>query len=283
MNSLQASETTHVMKRPNGIRSSRKYMELIKITVSNNFVYFWSFLVKNLFFVLIMLVYLLLWKNIYATKGAQIAGFGINSMIWYLVVTEIITLSRPNGHVQINKDVKDGSIAYLLNKPYHYVLYNISLFIGDFSVKFVANCLTGVAVGIVFVGFLSGFNIGHLPFILMSILVGCLINFLIYMNIALTAFWLEENSAFFWIYSKLVFTLGGMLMPIDLFPVWLQAITRYLPFAYVTYVPGKLAVDFSFDLFFREFPIQVGYMLFFLLTAFMMYGKGAKNLNVNGG
>ena len=177
------------------LRASRKYFEVIKITISNNFVYFWSFLIKNFFFVVIMLVYLLLWKNIYGTTGAKIAGFGINSMIWYLVVTEIITLSRPNTHLQINKDVKDGSIAYLLNKPYHYVLYNISLFIGDFSVKFAANCLTGIAIGVVFVGALTGFNFGHLPFVLLSILVGCLINFLIYMNLALTAFWLEENQA----------------------------------------------------------------------------------------
>lgn len=265
------------------VNGSRKYFEVMKITLVSNLVYFWSFVLRNGFFLVIMFVYLMLWRNIYAAKGSTIAGFSIGAMIWYMVVTEIITLSRPNVHAEIAKDVKQGSIAYLLNKPYHYVLYNLALFLGEFGLRFVVNGLVGIGIGLAFVGALSGFNLAHLPWIVLSILAGCLLNFAIFTNLALTAFWIEENQAFFWIYSKLVFTLGGMLMPLELFPGWLQAISRHLPFAYVTYVPGKLAVDFSWSAFLTHFPVQLGYIGLFMCTAFILYGKGAKQLNVNGG
>lgn len=262
----------------------RKYGQVAKITMSNSLVYFWNFLSKNLFFVLIMFIYLMLWRTIYAQKAtAVIGGLTLNGMIWYLIFAELVTLSRTDLHLQVNDDVKTGNIAYLLNKPYNYVLYCFSYFVGEIGMKLLTNSIIGLAIGLVFAGALQGFSLVQLPFILLSLLAGCTINFFIYLNLALSSFWIEENSAFFWIYSKLIFTLGGMLIPIELFPDWLQTIARYLPFAYVTYVPARLAVDFSIEGFFSQFSIQLLYLGIFFGLSMFLYRKGAKNLNVNGG
>ncbi|MBU3127832.1 ABC-2 family transporter protein [Clostridium tagluense] len=260
-----------------------KYGQISKITMSNSLVYFWNFLSKNIFFVFIMFIYLMLWKNIYAQKGSTIAGLSLNAMIWYLIVTELVTLSRTDIHVQVNEDVKSGNIAYLLNKPYNYVIYCFSYFVGEIGIKLLTNGIIGLSIGFIYAGTLENFNVLHLPFIFLSLIVGCCINFFIYITLALTSFWFEDNTAFFWIYSKLIFTLGGMLMPIELFPDWLQKISKYLPFAYVTYVPAKLAVDFSLSNFYKQFSIQLLYLGIFFTLAMTLYKKGAKNLNVNGG
>jgi ABC-2 type transport system permease protein len=261
-----------------------KYAQVTKITMANSLVYFWNFVSKNIFFVFIMFMYLMLWKAIYAAKGTgSIGGLSLKAVIWYLVFTELITLSRTDLHLQVNDDVKSGSIAYLLNKPYNYVSYCFSYFLGEIGIKLLTNGLIGMIIGLVYVGALENFNWANLPLIVLSLLLGCVINFFIYLTLALTSFWFEDNSAFFWIYSKLVFTLGGMLMPIDLFPGWLQSIARYLPFEYVTYVPAKLAVDFSMGDFLMQFPIQVLYLILFIILSVILYRKGARNLNVNGG
>lgn len=266
-----------------GLKSIRKYLQITKITMTNSLVYVWNFLSKNVFFVFIMFVYMMLWKNIYGQKGDTIGGLTINQMIWYLVITELVTLSRTDIHTQINEDVKSGNIAYFLTKPYNYVYYCFSYFVGEVGIKLLTNGVIGIIIGVVYAGSLVGFSLSHLPFILLSLILGCTINFFIYMALALTSFWLEENTPFFWIYSKLIFTLGGMLMPIELFPVWLQRIASYLPFAYVTYVPARLTVDFSFDNFYRQFPIQVVYLIVFFALSMALYRRGARNLNVNGG
>jgi ABC-2 type transport system permease protein len=73
----------------------RKYSQVTKITMANSLVYFWNFLSKNVFFVFIMFIYLMLWRNIFAQKGStSIGGFSLNAMLWYLIFTELVTLSR---------------------------------------------------------------------------------------------------------------------------------------------------------------------------------------------
>lgn len=265
------------------MRSIHKYIQVSKITLSNSLVYFWDFLGKNGFFIFIMFIYLMLWKNIYSQKGNLVGSLTLNQMIWYLIVTELVTLSRTNLHLQINDDVKSGNIAYLLNKPYNYIVYCFSYFIGEIGIKLIINGVIGIAIGFIFVGGLQNFNVVQIPFIIMSLLAGCCLNFFIYITLALTAFWFEDNNAFFWIYSKLIFTLGGMLMPIEMFPHWLQNAARYMPFVYVTYVPGKLTADFSLTNFYNQFSIQILYLVIFMALAMVLYRKGVKNLNVNGG
>ena len=265
------------------MKTVHKYGQISKITMSNSLVYFWNFLSKNLFFAFIMFIYLMLWKTIYGAKGEVVGGLTLNGMIWYLVFTELVTLSRTDLHNQVNDDVKSGNIAYLLNKPYHYVFYCFSYFVGEIGMRLLTNGIIGLVVGFLYAGPLAGFRLVQLPFVILSLLLGCAINFMIYLCLALTAFWFEENNAFFWIYSKLIFTLGGMLMPLELFPQWLQKLSHYLPFAYVTYVPARLAVDFSFGTLARQLPVQVLYLVVFFLLAMTLYRKGVRNLNVNGG
>lgn len=265
------------------MKKLRKYIDISKVSMSSNLAYIWSFLTKNLFLAFIIFVFLMLWKNIYSQKSGDIGGLSLNQMIWYLIFTEIIVLSRTNIHSDINNDIKNGNIAYLLNKPYNYILYCFSTSIGEMVIRLLANGIIGVLVGFLYVGSLKTFSIYTLPFLMLSMFLGSIINLLIYITLALSSFWLEENACFFWIYSKLVFTLGGMLIPLEFFPSWLKSICNYLPFAYVTYAPAKLGVDFSFSSFITTITIQLMYLLFFFLLALTVYRKGAKNLNVNGG
>ena len=270
------------MERKDG-EEMNKYIPIIKINFQNKLVYFWDLIGNNLFFILIMFVYLMLWKSIYADGNSSIAGITLNQMIWYLVVTEVITLSRGVIHQEVNREVKSGEIGYLLGKPYNYIFYCFSCFIGDAGVKLLANGALAVVIGLLFVGPLEGFSLVAFPFIVISILLGWILNFFIYMLLALTAFWTEENSPFFWIYSKLVFTLGGMLLPIELFPIWLQKVSKALPFVYVTYTPARLAVDFSFGAFIKGAGVQLVYLAVFITLTLFVYGKGVRKLNVNGG
>ena len=84
--------------------------------------------------------------------------------------------------------IKCGNIAYLLNKPYNYVLYCFSYFVGEAGIKLLTNGIVGVLIGLVFAGSLKGFNLLYLPLILLSIILGCCINFFIYITLALTSF-----------------------------------------------------------------------------------------------
>jgi len=265
------------------LKKVNKYYHIFKISLANHLVYVLNFLSKNIFFVFIIFIFLMLWKSIYGQKGELIGGFTLNQMIWYLIITETITLSRSNVFNEVSEDVKKGNIAYLLNKPYNYIFYNFSNSLGEIMIKLISNLGIGVIIGILYVGPLKQFNILHIPLIMISILLGVFINFFVYIILALSSFWIEENTAFMWIYSKLVFTLGGMLIPLEMFPYGLKQIAKYLPFAYVTYAPAKLVVDFSLMNYLYTILFQIIYLSTFIAISIFVYRKGVRVLNVNGG
>lgn len=274
---------SHVIKKHHWIGRMTKYGHIFKVSVMDSLVYVFDFLGRSGFFAFIIAVYLMLWSTIYGQGDGVIEGFTLNMMIWYLVLTEIITLSTTNYYREVSSDIKTGNVAYLLNKPYNYVLYSLSNNMGKILFRMFLNALVGLVIGLVFVGPLLGFSILHLPFIVITLLLGTTINYFINFTLALSAFWVEENMAFRWIYQKLVFTLGGMLLPIDLFPETLETISRRLPFAFITYGPAKLLVDFSYDSFFFVIKGQAIYLAFAIVLCFLVYGRGVKKLNVNGG
>ena len=88
---------------------------------------------------------------------------------------------------------------------------------------------------------------------------------------------------FRWIYQKMIFTLGGMLLPLDFFPETIAKVSRYLPFAFVTYGPAKLFVDFEMGEVLSLYGGQIVYLLLGILLCFTVYRKGVSQLNVNGG
>ena len=260
-----------------------KYWFIWKISISEALVYFLDFVGRSGFFAFIMAIYLFLWKAIYAQGDSVLDGFNLEMMIWYLVFTEMITLSTTDYYREISDDVKSGQIAYLLNKPYHYVAYCYFNQMGKIMVRLLVNFLVGFIVALCFVGPLDGMTPFSLAFTLLGVILGISINFFMNFALALTAFWVEENTPFRWVFQKLVFTLGGMLLPLDLFPLWLQKISIHLPFAYITYAPAKLGVAFSFSYAGQVIFGQLAYLVASILLTLFVFSKGVKKLNVNGG
>ena len=109
------------------------------------------------------------------------------------------------------------------------------------------------------------------------------LNFCISALIGLSAFWVEDISAFMWIYQKLAFVLGGLLIPLDFYPTWLQSIAKSLPFAAMTYGPARLFVDPTPQAFFSTLSMQVIWITVFAALLALFYRKSITVLTVNGG
>jgi ABC-2 type transport system permease protein len=139
-----------------------------------------------------------------------------------------------------------------------------------------------VVLGLLFVGPVPNFHWAALPLMLLSMLMGIALQFFSLMAVGLTAFRLEDNSAIYLIYQKLVFMLG-MFLPVEFLPGWLQGIARVLPFSYVAWGPARLFVDFSWGLFLKVAPMQVLWIAVAVGISALMYRGGMRNLQANGG
>ena len=97
-----------------------------------------------------------------------------------------------------------------------------------------------------------------------------------------TEFYIEDANPLYWVYSKFILVLGT-IFPIEYFPASLQPIISYSPIYVVSYGPAKLFVNFSFSLWCRVIGAQIIYLGLTYLLCSLLYKKGVKKLNVNGG
>lgn len=262
----------------------RKYLYIFKTTLIESLQYITNILLGFISFFLIMYIFLNLWEYMYADGTQLINGYTMQQMIWYVLVTEVLWYGTRNKTLtnQISRDIKDGNIAYNINKPYNYVTYVIAKHLGEITIKGAIYILVGLIIGIVFVGNIPGFNPAYIPLILISIILGVLINSVIRILISILSFWIEDANPLHWIYDKSILVLGT-LFPIEVFPIWLQPIIKCTPIYAVTYGPAKLVIDFSWGMFTQIITAQIIYLAVSILLITILYRKGVKKLNVNGG
>jgi ABC-2 type transport system permease protein len=261
-----------------------KYLEIVKVQIKNTTTY-----VVNLFsrgFVIFMRIWVFtqLYTVTYRVAGAtRIDDFTLPMLIWTLMITQSFQNStRPYVARIIEEEVKTGSLAYTLNRPYSYLLFHYAGFLGRILPSLLTNILVGIGVCLILVGPIT-FTLSGLAGGTVLLILGYLIEFSLMLSIGLLSFWVEDVSAFVWIYTKGQLVLGGVLLPLTLFPDYLRKITEMLPFAAVFYTPAKLMVSFQPETFWYYLTIQLFWVLLSILTAVFLYRKGIKHVSINGG
>ena len=222
---------------------ARKYARIFSFAARDQAVYLPAFLVRNLFFVVIVFVFWSLWRAVYSGRDA-LGGLSLVQMVWYLTFTETIELSKSRVLYQVQEEVKDGTLAVTLTRPYSYVLSHLSRAMGESLVKICPLLVEGGLLATLMVGPLPGY-LRALPMGLVLVAAGSLVTNLWLLVIGLLAFWTEEVAPFYWIIQKFVFIVGGMFIPINLFPPWLAGVARALPFAFSAYWPAYTMVSHS--------------------------------------
>ena len=262
--------------------STQKYWAIFKTQLINSFAYPADLISRSLTIVLFLFIFIQLWRTTYSAVGQEvIAGLTLRDTLWYLMLAETIVLSKPRLSTTIAETVKEGSIAYILNKPYNFLFYQLSIGFGDSILPLGVNILAGGAL----VWLLAGPPPPpqSWPLVLVVVALAWLIDFCITAMIGLAAFVTEEVTAFEWIYQKVMFILGGLLIPLDFYPVWLQTIAGYLPFAYTIYGPARFFVEPDLARLIALLLGQLSWLAALGLLLTYAYRRGMTWLTINGG
>lgn len=259
-----------------------KYVFIGRITLRNQLAYAADFLIRSIFLLLILYIFMQLWRTTYEGTGtATIAGYTLRQMMWYLIFTESVILASPGLTVKVEEEVKSGDVAFKLIRPVNFVVFHYMEFMSEAAIRLAVNLLLGAAIGLLLVGLPPlGPGLLWLPLLAFG---GLTVNFTLLMLLALTSFWIEETSGLAFVYNKILFTVGAMLMPLELFPEALQQASRWLPFRTVVYFPAKTAVAFEPGQLAGMLAVQWGWALLLGAGVWAVYRRGVKKLNVNGG
>lgn len=170
----------------NGRRHSfRKYRRILFFSARNAVAYLPSFLLRNVFLLIIIFVFYSLWRVIYAGQS-RLAGFTITQILWYLSFTESMELSKSRVMFEVQEEVKDGSLAYSMQRPYSYLGYHFFRSLGESVVKLCPILVVGSLAAWAFAGPLPHLGASIGPGIVVLIF-GIVLNTLWYLVIALLA------------------------------------------------------------------------------------------------
>lgn len=238
------------------------------------------------FYFLVLLVFSCVWRTLFGVHPEQ-AGQGsaggrtAADYVWYLALTEWIMLSQPALYLDIEADVRSGDIAYQLTRPLSYVGGKLAEGVGDLLLRLLILAPFGLA----FARLLSGQWAEPLA-LGCAALVGVLaatVMLLSYAGIGLCAFWLHDITPVYLVWQKLMFVLGGLMVPLSLYPDWLQWLARYLPFASFLYEPGRLVLEgssaFEWGLLLR----LCGWLVLGALAVAGLERLGRRSIEIQGG
>lgn len=262
----------------------RKYTVIYKSVLMENFQYAANIAMGFIGYFIMIFVFINLWNYMYDNPQDLIAGYTKEQMIWYVMITEMIWFSAQSLTItrQVATDIRGGNIAYSMNKPYHYTLYILSRYSGEWSIRLPICSLFTLVIGNTMVGNLPHFHPAMLLAIAPCIILGITIHALFKLCISLFSFWIEDSTPFQWIYNKLILVVGT-IFPIEIFPDKLQSLFKLTPIYTVCYGPAKLVVDFSVEKCLEVLSAQILYLSAGCMLMLFIYGKGGKKLYVNGG
>jgi ABC-2 type transport system permease protein len=260
-----------------------RYWFILRTSARQQWTYRSEMVARGIQMVLFMGVFMALWTTAYGVSGrAELAGFSLVEMVWYLAMTETVTLSTSRIFFEIGEAVRAGDLAYTLARPTSYPFFQVANSLGNSAPRLVLNLLVASVVVAVGTRQLAGSVPGLVSFLVLAI-AALILDALIAVLIGLAAFWIEEITPLFWIYSKLLFTVGGLFLPLEFFPRALREVVRWLPFQFVTYAPARAFVKFDLAFVAQALAGQVAYIALFAGIVSAVWWRARRRLVVHGG
>jgi ABC-2 type transport system permease protein len=266
-------------------KAIEKYQEIAKINFTNSTTYITNVIVSSFTVLLRIWIFTQLYQVTYQFSGvSEINGLDIPMVIWVLALTQSFrtAISRQTPNKLIEEEVISGTLAYTINRPYSYLLFHYFGFLGKSIPFLIPNLIISCLACLIFVGPIT-LTLSGILFAIVLLLAGTTIDYLISVSIALLSFWVEDVSAFRWIYSKGQMVLGGNVLPLALFPDYLRHIAEILPFSQLYYTPAQMLISPMFSTFSTFFIIQIIWITIFSGVAYTLFHKGVRNVSINGG
>lgn len=231
------------------------------------------------YYVLVLCVFAKLYQVLLAQEPAGAAG--AREYLWYIAITEWIICAMPRFHLDIEQDVRLGELAYQLTRPTSYLGFRLSIAGAELCANLLLLGVVGVAVACALVGPPAdpGVLLEALPLAVLASLLWVLCT----AAIGLTAFWVQDTQPLYWIFQKGVFVLGGLLVPLHLYPDWMRQAAIALPFSALLYTPAR--VVFGTDA--SGYGLSLAQSLLWCALAALLlrfvHGRALRTLDLHGG
>jgi len=231
------------------------------------------------FYAIVATVISTLWRTAATAHGGQVAGYTGVQLTWYLYFAEAAVTALQQRQIEMTgDDIVSGAIAVEMLRPVSVVGLRLATEFGRCLPR-LAAC---TAIGLTLAWITSGppVEVAALLLALPSLLLAVACNLAAQHAFAGAAFWVRDARSAWFLYQKLVFLLGAMLIPAEALPGWLHSAALALPFLAMAYVPARLAAGHLEP---QLLLLQMGWLVVLGAAAVAVFAAGERRLQVVGG
>lgn len=225
-----------------------------------------------------------LWMAIYGDKSS-LQGITAAQMATYIAISWMARAFYFNNlDREIAQEIRDGTVAIQLIRPYHYLLVKTFQGFGEGLFRLFLFSVPGmVVVSFIFPIDLPGPSDVWIKFAF-SLFLGFLVNVQVNLLTGVFAFFIMNNQGMIRAKRVAVDLLSGLIIPIPFYPEWAQYILQYLPFQAISYLPSMVLVKGLDGVeFIQAILVQGAWCLLLWIPIQMIWLKARKTLIVQGG
>lgn len=236
-------------------------------------------------FQIIMQVFL--WNYLYGNSDAQAAtGYTYGQIMVYTLLAAMVSKLVYTGFEwQVNDDIKNGGLNKYLVRPVEYMKYRFFAFLGEKMPQLSLLLIIAAAVIAFSTLYLElALDMGRILLFLMSLVLGLVLNFLVFYCVALLSFWLTDVNLMFGTVSVVIVVISGGIFPMDIFGEKFARAMSLLPFGYTTQFPANIINGrYALSQLMIGFGCQIFWITALFLTGKAMWKRGLRRYAAVGG
>ena len=259
---------------------NNKYLKVFEISFLHAAKNYRTVIGLSLFLVVCMIIFSNLWEVL--SVKTRMLQMNRNQLLWYVALNQWVLIAIPRVDRDIQFDFQTGKLTYLLTRPISYLKCVFFEGLGTLIVNLIGLGIVTFIVTTCFVGWLPIPFFSWCVFILLALLAGIL-EMIFFMMIGVSSFWMHDCEPLAWIWEKFLFAFGGLILPLSIYPQYLQTIANYSPFPLILGGRSSLVFDFNFHQTSVIFFSMLAWILIASLILVALFRKGLKNLTIEGG
>jgi ABC-2 type transport system permease protein len=234
--------------------------------------------VSVIFYLIVSGVLSALWRAAAGEHG-DVAGYSALALTWYVFTAEAATCAINVRLIEeVGDDIGSGAVAVEMLRPLPVVAVRLAADLGRCTARLAVLLLPGATYAVLVVG--APPSTAGAALAVPALVLAVAANLCLQYALAGAAFWLRDTRATWFLYQKLVFLLGGMLLPLQVLPGVLEHVAMALPFMVMAYAPARLAAGHVEP---WLLLVQAGWLVVLAAAAGAVFAAGQRRLQVVGG
>lgn len=229
----------------------------------------------------IPLIMMLIWLEL--AGGGEIGGYDAKTFAQYFLFMFLTRQMTPIWVIYLfDRGVKQGELSPMLMRPLHPMWDYVTEHWGELFVR-LPIVLVILAVGLSLAGAWEWSLLERVPQFLLGLVLAWTINFLLHALAGMLAFWTDNVLGYDTLVYQLYTMLGGIVVPIELFPETAQKILAWTPFPYILDLPVRMMIGRAEGAeLWMGYGLQLAWILALWIAVHLTWRAGIKRYSAAG-